>query len=122
VTTDDKKELTKTRIAILERRYGYERYALGDSEANDWFTWDSPDDPAPLFNGTGDYIGDTAQAIALIDKFIQTMGGRILPDSDTIISPGSIGRPSEATLKLTFYPPSLRKYLAQSEAQWSDKA
>jgi hypothetical protein len=117
--SEDRKRLTETRRAILERKgYGY----LGDNEVNDWFNWDKPDDPAPVCDGAAHRIEDTARAIRLIDKFIKDMGGRFETDSDTIIHAHSIGWNSEVTVKLAFYPPLLRKYLVQSEVQGSDKA
>jgi hypothetical protein len=119
VNNEDKKMLTETRRAILKRKgYGF----LTEDEVNDWFTWDKPDDPVPVFEGAAHRIEDTARAIRLIDRFIRDMGGRIEAGSDTIINAPSIGNNSKATLKLVFYPPSLRQYLAQSDRQGSGTA
>jgi hypothetical protein len=120
MTSEDKKKLTETRRAILKRKYGFSY--IGADDANDWFTWDKPDDPEHLFDGNADIIADTARALTLVEKFIRAMGGHIRDGSDTIIRPPSDRYDSEVTLKLAFYPPQLRKYLSQSDRQDGGKA
>jgi hypothetical protein len=120
MTSEDSKNLTETRRAILKRKYGH--LYLEEELVNDWFTWENPNDPVPVVDGAGSYIEDTARALALVDKYIRGMGGRIQVESDAIIHAPSMGYDAEVTLKMGFHPPSLHEYLARSEAQGSDKA